>query len=123
MSKLDVPVRGDGLEVLEAFLESDRSPPDSMVLSDLDGFLTAIAIGPDLIKPSEWLPVIWGDDEPVFADEAETQAILGSILDRYNEILHDIPAGHRLAPGGVGTAARVRGARLPALPDPGAVRR
>lgn len=34
------------LEVLDRFLMSDRSPPGSMKLSDLDGFLTGIAIGP-----------------------------------------------------------------------------
>jgi len=28
--------------------------------------------------------VIWGDDEPVFADEAQMQAVLGGILGRYN---------------------------------------
>ena len=27
-----------------------------MALSELDGFLTAIAIGPNLVMPSEWLP-------------------------------------------------------------------
>ena len=37
-----------------------------MGLSDLDGFLTGIAIGPELILPSEWLPVIWGGDSPKF---------------------------------------------------------
>ena len=36
-----------------------------MGLSDLDGFLTGIAVGPELILPSEWLPVIWGGDQPV----------------------------------------------------------
>ena len=66
---LELPVEGVALDALDAFLSSNQSPPDSMMLSDLDGFLTAIAIGPELIMPSEWLPVIWGDDEPVFTDE------------------------------------------------------
>jgi hypothetical protein len=63
-----------------------------MMLSDLDGFLTAIAIGPELIMPSEWLPVIWGDDDPVFT-EAEMEAVLGGILSRYNQIRHEITNG------------------------------
>ena len=37
-----------------------------MLLSDLDGFLTGIAIGPEVVMPSEWLPQVWGGDEPVF---------------------------------------------------------
>ena len=74
------------LEVLDRFLMSDRSPPDCMMLSDLDGFLTGIAIGPELVLPSEWLPLVWSDEAPEFADENEANAILGVIMGRYNEI-------------------------------------
>jgi hypothetical protein len=42
-----------------------------MGLSDLDGFLTGIAVGRELILPSEWLSVIWGGDEPVFDTESQ----------------------------------------------------
>ena len=52
-----------------------------------------IAMGPELIMPSEWLPMIWGDDEPVFTDEAQMQAVLGGILSRYNQIRHQIANG------------------------------
>ena len=41
------------MEMLDQFLMSDRSPDDGMMLCDLDGFLTGIAIGPELIMPSE----------------------------------------------------------------------
>jgi uncharacterized protein len=78
------------LETLDSFLMSDRSPPDSMMLSDLDGFLTGIAVGPELVLPSEWLPLIWGGEAPEFADQDEAKAILGAIMDRYNEILRHI---------------------------------
>jgi uncharacterized protein len=44
------------LEEPDAFLMSDRAPEDSTQLSDLDGFLAGIAIGPELIMPSEWVP-------------------------------------------------------------------
>ena len=90
MSGLQVPVTGVGPEALEAFLESDRSPPDSMLLSDLDGFLTGIAIGPELIMPSEWLPIVWGGEEPVFEDDREAEAVLGGIMSRFNEILRQV---------------------------------
>jgi uncharacterized protein len=55
-------------------------------LSDLDGFLTGIVVGPELILPSEWLPVIWGGEEPEFETEAEKRIVLGTIMGRYNEI-------------------------------------
>jgi Uncharacterised protein family (UPF0149) len=63
-----IPLDQVDLEALDRFLMSDRSPPDCMTLSDLDGFLTGIAIGPELVLPSEWLPLIWGGKAPEFAD-------------------------------------------------------
>ncbi len=50
------------LKALDRFLTSDRSPRESMMLSDLDGFLTGIAVGPELVLPSEWLPLVWGGE-------------------------------------------------------------
>jgi len=64
-----------------------------MLLSDLDGFLTGIAIGPAVVMPSEWLPHVWGGDEPVFDDHLQASAILGTIMGRYNMILRDTAAG------------------------------
>lgn len=41
-----------------------------MMFSDLDGFLTAVAIGPKLIMPSEWLPHVWiGEHKITCLDE------------------------------------------------------
>jgi uncharacterized protein len=56
-------------------------------LSDLDGFLTGLAVGPELIMPSEWMPLIWGGDEPEFATLDDANAILGTIMARYNETI------------------------------------
>jgi yecA family protein len=70
--------------------------PQLMMLSDLDGFLTGIAVGPELVLPSEWLPLDWGSDAPEFADEGEAKAVLGAILGRYNEILRQID--HEFSP-------------------------
>ncbi|TWB56614.1 UPF0149 family protein [Nitrospirillum viridazoti] len=82
-----------GLEALDTFLASDEAPPEAMMLSDLDGFLTGIAIGPELIMPSEWMPVVWGGSEPIFADSTQAQAILGTIMKRYNDILVQVEDG------------------------------
>jgi hypothetical protein len=81
------------LGMLDSFLTSERAPSESMMLSDLDGFLTGIAIGPELVLPSEWLPLIGGGEAPEFADEAEASAILGTITGRYNEILRQVRHG------------------------------
>jgi uncharacterized protein len=76
------------LEALDRFLMSDASPENCMQLSDLDGFLTGVAIGPDLILPSEWLPAVWGgEEEPVFEDAGQARTVIGTIMGRYNQIL------------------------------------
>jgi len=57
-----------------------------MGLSNLDGFPTGVVIGPELIPPSKWLPVIWGREEPEFATTEEMRTVLGTIMSRYNEV-------------------------------------
>jgi uncharacterized protein len=74
------------LEELAEYLNSDVAPEDCMGLSDLDGFLTGIVIGPELVPRCEWLPVIWGDKEPQFESEDQIEKVLGIIMSRYNEI-------------------------------------
>lgn len=77
----------DPLDVIDRFLMSDRAPENSMGLSDLDGFLTGIVVGPELIMPSEWLAVIWGHESPKFKDVEEALQVMSAIMERYNEIV------------------------------------
>ena len=85
--KYNLPLNGPiDLDALDGYLMSDHAPDDSMGLSDLDGFLTGVVVGPELILPSEWLPVIWGGQEPEFETEDEMRTVLGTIMGRYNEI-------------------------------------
>ena len=93
MSAVDLSFSDAALDLLDTYLLSDQSPPESMPLSVLDGFLTGIAIGPELVMPSEWLPYVWGGEDPVFDDQAQASAILGAIMGRYNAILREIEAG------------------------------
>ncbi|MBI5121896.1 MAG: UPF0149 family protein [Rhodospirillales bacterium] len=87
------------IDELDDFLMSDEAPEESMLISDLDGFLTGIVIGPELIMPSEWLPVVWGGVSPAFESEDEAGRILGLIMGRYNEIIHCLAeAPEELAP-------------------------
>jgi uncharacterized protein len=81
------PTGAIDLDTLDNYLMSDHAPDESMGLSDIDGFLTAIVVGPELILPCEWLPVIWGGEEPEFETETEMRTVLGTIMGRYNEIV------------------------------------
>jgi uncharacterized protein len=78
------------MDALNDYLTSDRSPADCMDLSELDGFLAGLVAGPEPILPSEWLPVIWDGEEPVFDSDAEAGSVLGTILSRYNDIAESL---------------------------------
>lgn len=74
-------------EEFEDFLLSDVLAEDSMLLSELDGFLTAIAIGPEIILPPEWLPHVIGSDAPKFETPEQSQKFYNTVIDWYNCIL------------------------------------
>ena len=66
-AKLTTPLSDEELEELDQFLLSEAVSDEAMLLDTLDGYLTAIVIGPATILPSQWLPGIWGageDDAP-----------------------------------------------------------
>src|SRR3954465_7080051 len=75
MGMADLTISDADLDLLDAYLLSDQSPPECLLLSDLDGFLTGVAIGPELVMPGEWLPHVWGGEEPVFDDHRRASAI------------------------------------------------
>jgi uncharacterized protein len=86
--QLDDPLSDKEFNELDQFLLSDRSPEDSMAMDSLHGFFSAIAVGPEPITPTEWLPYIWGeDDQPKFKNSKEEQRILYLITRFMNEIL------------------------------------
>ncbi len=78
------------LDLLDAFLTSEERPEGVLLLSELDGFLTGVAVGPEPIMPAEWLPLVWGGGEANFRDDLEAQRILGAIMNRHNEILRRV---------------------------------
>src|SRR5512141_3418705 len=81
---LDEPLSDGELDELEAFLASDAVPQDCMDLEMLDGYLTAIVSGPDVVQPSEWLPQVWSEGgksaAPAFSDSEQAQRIMALVL-------------------------------------------
>jgi len=71
---------------------------ETMLLEELDGFIAGLLVCPDLIKPGEWLPLVWGrdsaDPQPAFDDLDHVNRVLGLIMEHYNgvaRILMDRP--------------------------------
>lgn len=71
---------------VQAFLAAGHASPAAMSLSEIDGFLAGVAIGPAPITFDEWLPEIWGNQEPAFREPAEMRAVLAALMNRYREI-------------------------------------
>ena len=53
----------------------------------LEGFLTAIAIGPNTLSPTVWLPKVWGGREPRFKNIDEFNRFVGLVMGLYNEVV------------------------------------
>jgi uncharacterized protein len=83
----------DELDELNDFLISDATSDNTMMLDCLDGFLTAIVSGPVMLRPSVWLPRVWGpsiNDEPKFETIAIAERITGLIFRHLNSIISSL---------------------------------
>jgi uncharacterized protein len=107
----NLPISDEEYLRLKDSLVSAVAAGEGMLLSQLDGFLTAIAIGPEEIPPEEWLPRIWLGRSPRWASPAEAEDIYALIFRRYDEIRDTVAEGisrftpvfwkdGRTAPGG-----------------------
>lgn len=78
-------------EELDDFLASPAIEASSMDVATLEGFLTAVAIGPRLVRPSEWLPWIWdmeaGEIGPAFEGQEQANHIVSLLMRLYNAVL------------------------------------
>lgn len=78
------------LERLEEFLRSDAVPESAMDVPMLEGFLTALVIGPRMVMPSAWIPWVWdfehGEQGAEFADMAQAQEVFGLIMGLMNRV-------------------------------------
>ena len=77
---------------LKAFLAGASKPEDALSYCELQGFLFAVTAAPDMVPPSEWVPVVLGEREPAFANEEQAQRFLGELMELYNKLSTDVQA-------------------------------
>lgn len=90
MKNLHTPLSDQELARLDRLLLMGDVPDDGMTLSSLDGYLTAIAVGPETVAPSEWLPHVFSESEPhipQFGSAKAAEELLTLIMRRLNEII------------------------------------
>lgn len=77
----------DELDGLLLEVDADQG----MTLDTLDGFLHAIAIGPETVMPSRWLPKVWDLDDggmmPPMDSLEQVNHLMGLIMRHYNSII------------------------------------
>jgi len=87
MIALNEPLSDQEIAELDEFLMSDATPEESMSIVELDGFLTSLVIGPEVVPPSVWLKTIWGGEgEAKFESSAQAQRMIGLIMRRFNTL-------------------------------------
>lgn len=84
------PLTDDELNELDRLLlEVDAD--EGMTLDTLDGFLHAIAMGPETVMPSQWLPKVWALEDggmmPPMDSPQQVNHLMGLIMRHYNSII------------------------------------
>lgn len=83
------PLSEAELNELDRFLASAATSDQTMMVDALDGYLTALALGPVEVEVDKWLPGIWGPDDghaPEFKTETQAQRIRALIVRHGNGI-------------------------------------
>lgn len=75
-------------ERLEEILARVEGPS----LPYVDGFLTAVAIGPDMLLPSQWWPALWDGGEPASAGDEEAEFLPLAAVGRLDQIMAALDA-------------------------------
>ncbi|HEX9837598.1 MAG TPA: UPF0149 family protein, partial [Alphaproteobacteria bacterium] len=70
----------------EPALAPDRDTKGGWWRSEVDGFVTALAIGPETVPIDEWVSGLWGDPAP-FRDAAARQRAIAALQDRFDDIV------------------------------------
>jgi uncharacterized protein len=84
MTEDDLQLDEHDIEELEQLL-SELKNDDALHLDGVHGLLTALAVGPELVSPQEWLPVVLGA-EPVVEDIRVIEEIITRTVQLSNAI-------------------------------------
>ncbi len=69
---------------LSALLSRAAKPEEALTVNELEGFLYCLAITPDMVMPSEWLPAVFGEEMAEFSGQDEADRMLGHLFTAYN---------------------------------------
>lgn len=89
MQAVDEYMSDDDFKFIDDMLEKYGQEDAVLDVSELDGFLTAVVSGPDMVPPSVWMPAIWGGEahNPEWESEAEFNRFFTLVIGHLNSIV------------------------------------
>lgn len=82
----------DQIERLSELLEQRAVPFKGFNLEALDGYLSALAVGPDTVPIAEWEPGVWGTP-PKWRDAGERAEVEALLLTHWNTVTQRVRFG------------------------------
>jgi uncharacterized protein len=86
--------------LLTRFLASPQRPKDTLTYPQLAGFLFGLANGPELITPSEWIPLVFNDQEAQYETKDEAERVFQAMMALYNDCVRERTGGSVSLPPG-----------------------
>jgi len=86
--------------LLARFLSFPQRPKDTLTYPQLAGFLFGLANGPELIPPSEWIPLVFNDREARYETREEAEQVLQAMMALYNDCIRERTGGTVSLPPG-----------------------
>lgn len=84
------PLNAKEMGRLDGFLLKYGNDEAILTLSELDGFLVALASSPVRLTPNEWLPEVTGGREPRFKKPAEAEAFSALLMRYMNNVAGEL---------------------------------
>ncbi len=76
-------------KTLKSLLAMTQEPDDTFSYEELLGYMFGLAMTPDILLPSEWMPIIFGGELPPFDSVDQMQAMTGNLIQVYNNFIAD----------------------------------
>ena len=75
--------------LLRTFLSAPERVKGTMTYPQLAGFLFSMANAPGLIPPSEWLPIVFNDQDAPYETRSEAEEVTQAMMALYNNCVRD----------------------------------
>jgi uncharacterized protein len=84
--KLSAMLLAPGASRLKSFLEHPARPAGTLRYHELQGLLFTIASAPETVPPSEWMPMVFDDQDPGYENIGQAEDVIGELMVLFNSI-------------------------------------